>query len=570
MLIRQIFPFTAAPNKTKQATAVLTDPGFNPAKLMKVKVVGLDFNMGGINSFSGRAAFEESGYPFDTIIEAIDTDTYVKQGFMKYSELCFKEGWEIISENPEAVEALWQRLDFISEVMKRPFNDFLIEAVDQLVKFSNVFIVESRGDIAPLYPGTLKTEDDRLPIAGYYIIPTETVRIKRNRNNIPLSYRQSLIEGMTWQGDANEPTWSADEVIHMYLDKKPGRPFGTPMIIGALDDVRSLRTIEENVLNLINNEINPIYKYKVGLPDKPSTPEEVAQVAAEIEDLRTGGGLVMPERHDVEVVGSQGTALQVEGYLSAFKERLAVGMGMSPHHLGMLTEGGNRSVTDRLDIALYDKVKKIQRYVENMITQFIFNPLLREMGFDPLMTPKSDSQSDRCIMRFREIDTDTQIKIQTHEIQKFTNNLATIEETRIKLGDSPDFDSNGLLATITAQLQTMQQLQLLDAQAALTPAEPGSTTTTTKSGTATSGASKTVTKQAGKPAPKPLPSAVKKPDAINPSAGGSPNQRNNKGVGNQVRPSNQHGRRNSPNVRHMDDDVLNDIIELLGDDLYNE
>ena len=82
---------------------------------------------------------------------------------------------------------------------------------------------------------------------------------------------------------------------------------------------------------------------------------------------------------------------------------------------------------------------------------------------------------------------------------------------------------------------------------------------TKTSKTATGGSSTSTTK----PPTKALPSNLAKPDAVQPSSGGTPNQKNDKGVKNKVRPANQFGRRTSPNVRHFDDDVLNDIIELL-------
>jgi hypothetical protein len=39
--------------------------------------------------------------------------------------------------------------------------------------------------------------------------------------------------------------------------------------------------------------------------------------------------------------------------LTHFKERVAIGLGLSPHHLGMTANGGNRSVTDRLGYSSY-------------------------------------------------------------------------------------------------------------------------------------------------------------------------------------------------------------------------
>ena len=554
MLRETLFPFRAAPPKNTVVKKPIDESKL--AKLLKTKVLGLDFK-GIFTSFTvskDRANFEEAGYDFDRIIEAIDTDSYVKQAFFKYKELFWKEGWDIISENPDAVEYLYQRIDFIEEAMQKPFSIFLEEVVDHVVKFSNAFIVEARADIQPYFPGKLTpSKGKKLPIAGYFLLPTETVRIYRDPYNKPIAYRQVIDDADMYNPREEMPTWNADEVIHFYLDKKPGRPFGTPFIISALDDVISLRQMEEDILNLVHKDLFPLYKYTVGTEDKPSTPEEVEEAARELQNLRTEGGIIIPERHDVDVIGAEGKAMNVADYLMQFKERVAVGLGLAPHHLGMLSTGGNRSVTDRLDIALYDKVKLIQAYVEESIRLFIFNPLLREGGFNPIMTPKSEGVSDRCFMRFREIDIDTQIKKENHEMGKFTANITGLDETRTALGHDPDVDPHQLAMTMQAQIQAASQAHIAQINAQLTP-------TQTKSAT---GAQKVTP-------PKALPPAATKPDAVQPSLGGKPNLPNNKALKNKNKPANQHGRRLSPNVRHMDDDLLTEIVNLLDEGDFNE
>jgi hypothetical protein len=552
MFLEKVFPFTAAPKKQKAAAFDVSK--VNLSKVFKIKALGLNFNSG-ISSYLdttkiNRGSFEFPPYDFERIVEAIDTDSYIKQGMAKYRELFWKEGWDIISENSEAVSYLWQRIDLMEEIMKKPFNTFLMEVADQLVKFSNVFIVESRGDITPMYPGRLYPPEEKMPIAGYYIIPTENVKIYRDKNNRPVAYRQVLDETTHYAtGVINQPTWKAEEVIHLYQDKKPGRAFGTPFLISVLDDVIALRQIEEDIQNLVHKELFPLYKYKVGTESQPSSPEEIENAASELSNLRVEGGLILPERHDVEVIGGRNSALDANEYLQQFKERVAVGMGLSPHHLGMLASGGNRSVTDRLDIALYDKIKLMQAYIEDCIRLFIFNPLLREGGFDPSLTPSTNSVSDRCYMKFREIDIDTQIKKETHLIQLFSNNVADLQETRIKLGLGAEVDGQQLLMAMQSQQSIMQQTIM-----AKVNAETKQTT-----------ASKT------KALPQSSNNEPIKPDAVQPSRGGTPNTPNNvKHTGNIIRPANQHGRRNSPNIRHMDENVLSDIVNLLENEDKNE
>jgi len=541
MAIRDYFPFLAAPKpapKPIKKPAQVLPPEHQKAlgKVFKVGALALGFQ-GLPSSLSQRATFETSPYEFDKITAAIDTDSYVRQAFSKYQELLWKEGWDIVSENPEAENYLWQRIDYLEVAMNRSFQSFLVEVADQLVKYSNVFIAKARNDsLREFFPGPLYTPEGKSPIVGYYVIPTERVEILRDKHNKPRWYRQRL-DDAGWGNDGGRgPVWNANDVIHLHWDKKPGRAFGTPFVISALDDVISLRQIEEDSINLVHRELAPLYKYMIGTDEHPATQAELEKAAFEIESLRVEGGIVLPHRHDVDVIGSEGKALDAGPYLTHWKHRVANGLGLYPHHLGM-SEGGNREATDRLDIALYDKVKTYQTYLADEIRRTIFNELLIEGGFDPMSNPMV-TESDRCYFAFNEIDVDTQVKKETHEMQKYNSNLTTSDEARLALKKSPELDESKTAAALMARM---------------TP----DTITQTKTAAGTPGAPKLVD----------TTPAAAKADTQKSSTGGRPNPKNlRRGAGNIIRPSNQHGRRTSPDIRHdLDEDWLTEVESLLSD-----
>lgn len=499
-------------------------------KVMRIGALALGYQ-GTSYFFSKRASFEPPTYDFDRIIQAVDTDSYVKQAMAKYRDLFWKEGFEIISENPEAVAYLHQRIDFMEMAMKRPFIDFLMEVSDQLFKFANAFIVKARGDLGEYFPSKLTPVNSEYPVVGYYLIPTEQVRILRDKHNRPKAYQQAT-DPLTYAPTDKDPVWSADRVIHLHFDRKTGRAFGTPFLSSVLDDVIALRQIEEDIQNLVHRELFPLYKYRIGTAEQPAEPNEIDDAVIQIENLRAEGGLILPYRHDVEVIGSQNAALDASAYLDHFKERVAIGLGVAPHHLGMSMNGGNRSVTERLDTALYDKIKQYQKLFSEMIRLNFFNEILFEGGFDPVMNPLEDGVSDRCYFRFKEIDVDTQVKKETHAIQKYVNNIATLDETRLALGYDPDIDMQNTFAAIQAGIQ-------VDIATA----------------TATN-------KQTGQ-APSP-----KSSDGQEPAKKGQRNlPSKRKGNGNLVRPSNQYGKRTSPEIKRDDSEFLS-VIEKLLDEEY--
>ena len=290
------------------------------------------------------------------------------------------------------------------------------------------------------------------PVVGYYLIPTEQVRILRDKHNRPQKYQQRT-DPLTYMPTDRDPVWTADKVIHVYIDKKTGRAFGTPFIESALDDIVALRQIEEDIQNLVHRELFPLYKYTIGTADQPAEPHEISTAGEELENLRAEGGLILPFRHNIEVIGAANTALDASKYLDHFKERVSVGLGVAPHHLGMSMGGGNRSMTDRLDTALYDKVKQYQKLFSEMVRVHLFNELLLEGGFDPMTNPLESGVSDRCYFKFNEIDVDTQVKKETHTIQKFASNLIGLSEARMELGMDAEHDPKDFYAAIQAQIQ---------------------------------------------------------------------------------------------------------------------
>jgi len=487
------------------------------------KIAALALGYRGTNYyFAGRSNFEPSPYDFDRIMQAVDTDSYVKQAVQKYKELFWKEGWKITGENQEAVSYIYQRIDYMEMAMKKPFLDFLIEVSDQMIKFGNVFIVKARGDLNQYFPSKLTPvgENNSMPITGYYLIPTEQVRILRDKYNRPKSYMQQT-DPMTYAPTDRDPVWSADRVIHLYFDRKPGRAFGTPFLVNALDDVVALRQMEEDIQNLVHRELFPLYKYVIGTADQPAEPEEIERAAAEIENLRSEGGLILPYRHDVDVIGAGKEVLDADAYLHHFKERVSIGLGMSPHHLGMTMNGGNRSMTERLDTSLYDKIKQFQKQFAEMIRLNIFNELLFEGGFDPIQNPIESDLSERCFFKFNEIDVDTQVKKETHVMQKYVNSLITLPEARIELGLDPETEVDDLFTGI----QTTLQKDLIDTQQQAQDANSDK-------------------QEPAKSGQRNLPSK-------------------RRGAGNATRPQNQSGRRTSPNIKRSDNSWVNMVENLL-------
>lgn len=474
-------------------------------------------------------AGEGSPYDFERIIKAIDIDSYAKTAFAKYQELMWKEGYEIVSENTKALDYLSMRLEYMSLVMGRPIDNFFEEVTDALCKFHNVFVAKVRNpEFVKLFPGKISTSHPKGPVVGYEIIPTEEVRIVRDSRNRPIKYIQGV--GGMFDGRKTAPSWSADEVIHLYRDKRSGKAFGTPFMTGAMDDIVSLRQMENDVQNMVHKELNPIIDVTVGNDAYPGDDDEVDRAVETIYSMANDGTIVHTERLSIDIKGSEGEALDASKYLTLMQGRVAVGLGLYPHHLGMMHGSGNRSMTEQLDTALYDRIKTYQRYFASMVVQQFINEILVEGGFNPYVPVANDGKSDKCIFRFKEIDQDTRVKKENHVIQKVVSNLMTIGEARSELGLDPEFDIDDTHAALTAKFA----MAVIDRNNGAKRDSDGNVDL----------------------------------DKDGPPARGAPSRKNaRKGPGNRNAPKNQHKRKLSPDIKHDDTidtwlDIASNVLDL--------
>ena len=389
--------------------------------------------------------FQTPLFDLQEIEDAYNTDSYVRQAMDKYSELMFKSDWEIVANDEQVHEYINYRIMAMSDAMGIPFDQFLRNCADDLVKFSNVFIVKARQDPSD-FPSHINPQGlaDQNPVAAYFRLPPQSMEILVDDHGTIQRYRQ-LSDG----GD--EVEFRPEDIIHIDYKKPAGRFFGIPMSLPALDDVRLLREVEDNIARMIHKHLYPLFLYKVGT-DKPgyeATDPEIEQARDEIRDMPNEGGLVLPERHDVDMLKQE--PLDALGYLEYYEKRTFTGLGVTQTLMGRGATS-NKSTAENQSSELRDKVRSYQRVKEEAINYYIIRELLLEGGYDPILN--SDHKAK---FVFNEIDTDLKIKQENHSIYKFEHNAITHEEMREELNKDPVSDEerlNGNMFTDTNTEET--------------------------------------------------------------------------------------------------------------------
>ena len=386
---------------------------------------------GTLGMTQSRTSFQKAEYNLGEISKVMDIEAYVRQAFGKHVELCLKEGYKIASRNEEATRYIQIRLKEMAEVSGITF-DMLVRSITQnLIAYSNAFVVKARDPKRSMGTPINRMSGVSLPpIAAFFPLDPTSIQIKRDMHGKVLKYLQQIPNNPT------APTFRPEDMVHIFYDRKEGFAFGTPYIIPVLDDIRSLRRMEENIEMLVTQHLFPLYQYIVGTEESPAEiyddgTTEVDVIKEQIEDMPSEGSIVTPERHEIKNLGAEGKALSAEKYLEYFEKRVLAGLGMSEMALG---RGGtaNRSTATVIDKMMQDRCKDFQDVIEGFINEFILKELLYEGGF------MIDETEDNFVkLKFKEIDIDSMLKVENHSVFKYEHDAIAETELRELLGLDP-------------------------------------------------------------------------------------------------------------------------------------
>lgn len=362
----------------------------------------------------------------------IDTESFVARAFNKKATLMFKNGYTIMSENDKNAEYIVNRLNEISYVTGKPFDIFLKETAMNLIVFHNAYIVKARSENNSSGKITTYGALQRKPIAGYFNLPPETIQVMIDDTGKVTRYREYI-------SPSKYIEYNPNDVIHIHYNKRTGFLMGTPPLEPVKDDILALRRIEESIETLIYKSLFPIIHVKVGTEKSPAKKNvdgtsEVDIATTYLKNIEDDGGIVTSERIEMKAIGAESLALRVEGYLSHFKSRVFIGLGMSGIDFGE-GDGSGRATGEVLSESLKESVMAYQDTFQVYISEYIIKELLYESG--KFRNIYSITEKDMVYLEFNDLDIASKMKIESHELNKMTQGLQGIGETRKKSGLKP-------------------------------------------------------------------------------------------------------------------------------------
>jgi len=368
-------------------------------------------------------------YDFDEIQIAQDTDSYMFRSIQKKVHRVMCAGMSFVGANEDAVRYIEQRMLFQSIATGKPYQQLIWDTFHDLFRFSNCMWVKKRDLKRSMGKIRIDTNGTEVqPVAGYFILPFETLEFRTKANGEFKKVMQKMPDG-------NKKEFQPRDVVHFYHNKKPGFTVGTPELFPALDDIALLRRIEENVEDLIEANLFPVFHYKVGndaFPERygPDGVKESDIVKQTIEYMPAGGIYVSDHRHEITAVGSEGRALRIDFYVGHFKNRALAALGTSAVDMG---EGGsaNRSTASTMSKGMMMDVEAMTCAVKQFLEFHVVTELLLEGGFNPL-------DLDQMVhVKFGIIDKEERRADENQQLQMLHGNLRTLGEARNALGDRP-------------------------------------------------------------------------------------------------------------------------------------
>ena len=397
--------------------------------IKKQKTPNYRYIMHRLEGFSEKD-YNDMEYDLSEIARIIDTEAYVQAAFRKKRQLILKNGFKFESKSERNLNYIKKRLEDFEYVTSQTFQDLLSEMTENIVNFSNCFILKYRKEESS--NGLIRYREsgsEIKPIAGLFVLAAPTIDTAANpKTGQIVKYRHRIREPYSRQ-------FKPEDIFHMFDNKRVGMTIGTPVIEAVKDDIFLLRSIEQNTEALINRHANPFTLIRVGTDKFPARVlgdgmSEIDVYADLLDNMDEEGGAAVPHRVDVKYLGAESQALRLEPYLNIFKQRVLSGIAIAESDFG---NGSNISGTsgEIVSHSLKEDVRSLQTTIENFVSNYIFNEILLESPYyrDQQWIP----EKERVYIKFLEPDFDKKIKIESHYLLMYTSGLISQEAALKKL-----------------------------------------------------------------------------------------------------------------------------------------
>jgi len=383
-----------------------------------------------------------SPYLYERIDTFYDRESYFSRSLIRQVETMMRNGYEFTSEDPRKLATTKQEFTRIQMDSGMPLNQFLFTMGMNLLKYGIAIVHKVRERVKD----PVAVDDKRKSRV------TRLRFVKPHTANFYVNNKGKIIG--VWDGNSNYISQAiqgylannkqqkfngilAEDLFIAYMSDPGDDIFPEPPCFQMLDDVLTLRSIEETVELLCFQYGSPLLHAKVGNDDYLPTPDEIDIVNDQLVNVAPNGMITTDHRVKIDVVNIQDGIANLIPFLEHFKNRVLMGSGSSPISIG---EGdtANRNTAESIDDALADHCTYVANAICDPINHNLIPDLLVRSETPWSETDLFDVNGELNVrLEFNETRLEKQIARDNNVINLWEGNLLRFPEARRILKKGP-------------------------------------------------------------------------------------------------------------------------------------
>ncbi len=394
-------------------------------------------------------------YDFERLATIYEREPFVQRAVSYYIENALKHEPKIVGENSKIVDNITMRFKEMEVVTRQDMKAFLRNILVSLILYGNVIITKRRNNEATTGKPYTRFDGKAFdPVAGYFVEDPRLMLIRKDPVTKKLIYVRSFekvfpkggtfvtlpgarlfvpynLHYMYTQESDYQEFFAEDEVIHIRWHNLIGHMWGIPPYQGVIEDLITLRSIEECAELLVFQYGHPIIHAAVGLDVNTGSKEEIAELEDKMSTMEGNAAIITTNRVKIQNVG-QANVSNIQPYLEYFKQRVFSGLGINGDVVG---EGNtaNRNSADTMNKTQMGLTREFQAHIKMALTAIV-NDFKYEAGikFKDFFLPENEVD-----VVFDEVDYTSKIALENHYINQYIQNAITNAELRTLLGRKP-------------------------------------------------------------------------------------------------------------------------------------
>lgn len=357
-------------------------------------------------------------------------DGYIQRTVDLIASMVYHTGIRWSTDSPVLNNYLTARFEIGRLINGYDWDRLMRFIVFEFVLYGNAFLVKSTTSRL----GSLYGREIRSPaIAAWYPVPARCMFPVVSRDGTSLEGWMLRVKPLSDAGMYIERYFPLDQVVHLANRRPVDSAYGVPVLLGAVEDIRGLRQIEEEVLRMIHRFVNP--RLHISTPDLTGTGAgvrpDMQQVVEAINQMSSDAVLVTMPGQEVRVIGAESFALRAEPYLDYFSKRAISSLGMNEVTIGQKQQDPDM---DTLDLSLRMLVRSLQRELSDQVMLGLIWPLMDEGGWSRVSVS----------MQFGEPDSRHVLRLFTIISNLYSQSVITLSEARRMMSLPEQFDEKDM------------------------------------------------------------------------------------------------------------------------------